>query len=444
MFVVNQSPKAINLSFNVENQLKELKQKHFIKLRPKKDFVVNPRERKEIILIFKPEHRLHSFKKEIYYKIVDNNEQKKLLNLSGACHGIELKLMEDTVGFGAVVIGSKVSKQLQLTNLGDIGAKFRWETELCANYFTITPVSGTCPAHEDIFFEVTFHPDVVDNDIRFNKVKCNILNSDALYLNLLGKCIDQPQDQIQEINFETLVRTPSSKKVSIKNPTNKPWRVKVTLTPVQTQPIPSPEKKQKEAVPASQFKEYFQGKEYVEVPANSSADYEVIYKPLTMTRNDKAPSIKEETHEGQLFFPLPDGQAIVYNLIGKSLPPNVEQTFDIQLKAKKNQIQILPIRNWLKTSQRFNIQWNLEPEDPSVILYGANTVDVMGEGHKDYKLTLFALKPTQNKPTIYFRNQATNEFIFFRIVSLLYFFISLFLYCRTSWSSRLTPFPRSR
>lgn len=117
-----------------------------------------------------------------------------MLNISGACHGIELKLMEDTLGFGSVVINSKLTKTLQLTNLGDIGAKFNWDTQLCSKYFTVNPLKGICPAHEDIIFEVTFHPNVVDNDIRFNKVKCNIQNSEPLYLNLLGKCIDLPKD----------------------------------------------------------------------------------------------------------------------------------------------------------------------------------------------------------------------------------------------------------
>jgi hydrocephalus-inducing protein len=71
---------------------------------------------------------LHSFKRDLLYRIVDNNEQKKLLTVSGACHGIELKLMEDTLGFGSVVVGSKLTKTVQLCNLGDIGAKFQWET----------------------------------------------------------------------------------------------------------------------------------------------------------------------------------------------------------------------------------------------------------------------------------------------------------------------------
>lgn len=71
---------------------------------------------------------------------------------------------------------------------------------------------------------------MVDNDIRFNKVKCNIPNSDPLYLNLLGKCIDQPKEQILELKFETIVRTPITKKIPIKNPTVKPWKVKASVT----------------------------------------------------------------------------------------------------------------------------------------------------------------------------------------------------------------------
>lgn len=43
-------------------------------------------------------------------KIVDNNEEKKLLIMSGACYGIELKLMEDVIGFGAVTLNSKLTK----------------------------------------------------------------------------------------------------------------------------------------------------------------------------------------------------------------------------------------------------------------------------------------------------------------------------------------------
>ena len=58
----------------------------------------------------------------------------------------------------------------------------------------------------------------------------------------------------------------------------------------------------------------------------------------------------------------------------------------------------------------------LEPEDSSIILNGANTFDVSGEGLKEFKLNIYGLKQAQNKTTINFRNLATNEFIFFKIV----------------------------
>ena len=47
----------------------------------------------------------------------------------------------------------------------------------------------------------------------------------------------------------------------------------------------------------------------------------------------------------------------------------------------------------------------MEPDDPSIILNGANTFDVSGEGGKEYKLTIYGLKPCVNKLTVYFRNQ---------------------------------------
>lgn len=78
-------------------------------------------------IVFNPKTRLHHFIKEFFYKIVENGEERKLLNIKGACHGVELKLMEDTIGFGAVVINSKFSKNVQLANLGDVGCKFSWD-----------------------------------------------------------------------------------------------------------------------------------------------------------------------------------------------------------------------------------------------------------------------------------------------------------------------------
>lgn len=159
-----------------------------------------------------------------------------------------------------------MTKVVQLANLGDIGTRFEWETTFCEKFFTITPKKGYLPAHEDLNFEITFHPNAPNNDINF-KIKCNIEGSDPLYMNLLGKCIDQPKENIQDLKFECIVRTSKTQKIQLKNPTAKPWKIKAIISST------------------SDSKSYFQGKDFIEVPANSQADYEVVYTPLTMTTN---------------------------------------------------------------------------------------------------------------------------------------------------------------
>lgn len=184
--------------------------------------------------------------------------------------------MEDTIGFGMVVLHSKKKKRLQLSNLGDIGAKFEWDFTYCQNYFSITPDKGFLPPHEDSFFTITFHPEVVDSDIRFNNVLCKIDGSDSLHINLLGKCIPQPLDSIQDLKFATVVRTQAKNKVTLKNPSADVWRIKVSLTSNNSPNGMS----------------YFTGKEILEIQPNQSADYEVIYVPLTMTASPDQPEIK--------------------------------------------------------------------------------------------------------------------------------------------------------
>lgn len=305
--------------------------------------------------------------------------------------------MEDTLGFGPVVINSKLTKSIQMANLGDVGTRFEWETQFCNKYFTIAPESGFIPPHEDLYFEVIFHPNVVDNDISFKKVKCSIQDSDPLFVNLIGKCVPQPKETIQEIKFETVVRTIAKQKLFIKNPTPKPWRIKASLSSF-----------------IEAFKGYFEGKDHIEVPANGQAEYEITYKPLTMTKNALVPEVKDETHECSLFFPLPDGSALLYTLIGKSSPPQIAGTFDIVMKAKKSHIQVLQVKNWLKNVQRFNVVWQMEVEDPTLFISGANTIDV-GEISKDYKLSLNGLKQGNNKISVTFKNPINFEFVFFKL-----------------------------
>ena len=287
--LINYSKKSMNLSLDCGLQLQELK-KNFIQVFPLKEFTIHPKEKRDIEIRFNPKSRLHQFKEELLYRIVENNEPRKLLNINGSCYGIELKLMGDDLSFGPVVINSKLTRSLQLANLGDIGTKFSWDVTFCQKFFTIIPESGYLPPHEDAFFKVTFHPNVLDNDIQFKKVKCQIDDSEPLFINLSGKCVPQPKEMVKEVKFDAIVRNVDKQKVIIKNPTPQAWRIKAIVSSN-----------------LDSIKGYFEGKEFLEVPANGQAEYEISYKPLTMTKNPQVPQIKEEVHEGTLFFPLPDG-----------------------------------------------------------------------------------------------------------------------------------------
>lgn len=106
----------------------------------------------------------------------------------------------------------------------------------------------------------------------------------------------------------------------------------------------------------------------------------------------------------------------MYKLTGKASPPAVLQTFDLNTKAKKNLVHLIPIKNWLGVAQRFNVTWKFDAEEKSVFINAANTLDVAGDSSKDYKLSIYALKACNSKFTIFFKNPNTFEFISFRVV----------------------------
>ncbi len=83
------------------------------------------------------------------------------------------------------------------------------------------------------------------------------------------------------------------------------------------------------------------------VPAKGQAMYEILYNPKTMTKKNAADQF--ETHSGSLFFPLPNGTAMLYNLVGVATEPESEGLPAESVQAKKAKVIIVPVRNWLKT-----------------------------------------------------------------------------------------------
>jgi len=72
-------------------------------------------------------------------------------------------------------------------------------------------------------------------------------------------------------------------------------------------------------------------------------------------------------------------------LKGKASPPNALKDEALTIKAKGDHVQIISVKNWLKTRQRFTVSWQFEAEAPFIIVNGANTIDVNEDCTKDYK-----------------------------------------------------------
>ena len=98
--------------------------------------------------------------------------------------------MDEVLAFGNVVKGSRLTKMLQLSNFGDVKAQYKWDAPAYKKYFTITPEAGYVNPNSNLDLEVTFHPTQKDEDIRCNKVKCEIKGGDPVFLTLMGKCIE--------------------------------------------------------------------------------------------------------------------------------------------------------------------------------------------------------------------------------------------------------------
>ena len=56
--------------------------------------------------------------------------------------------------------------------------------------------------------------------------------------------------------------------------------------------------------------------------------------------------------QGSVFFSFPDGTGVLYSLQGTADPPKAEDPIVHELPAKTQQIEFLPVHNWLSKQQR--------------------------------------------------------------------------------------------
>eukprot|EP01022_Parablepharisma_sp_SALTPOND_P020800 TRINITY_DN386_c0_g1_i3.p1 TRINITY_DN386_c0_g1~~TRINITY_DN386_c0_g1_i3.p1 ORF type:complete len:4093 (+),score=589.86 TRINITY_DN386_c0_g1_i3:873-13151(+) len=400
--LVNRSKKPVVFKIFPDSEVEFQKCCLSLSVNSKMEYTLKPNETLPIEVRFQPTARMPAFKHELLFQIKDN-ETRRLCTVTGVSHGIEIKFIEDTIDFGSVVKDSRLTKQLQIANFGDIDAKFFWDTKTIPKHFTIVPETGHIPPHEENYFEVVFHPEVINEEtMRYEKILCKIEGADALSATFVGKCVDQSKENTKDMYFTTIVRTATTSNVIISNPTTNNWTIKPTIS-----------------TKVDLCKDYFKGKNVLEIPAKGSGTYEVTYLPLTMTKEKPDPSDPSAKptilyHEASLFFPLPDGSALLYKLFGQSSPPKALSTIKETAVAKKPKFISIPVKNWLNEVQRFAVSWKMsEKSDPAIFIRGANTFDVGSGSTKDYKLNFLAYKKGTCTFTLTFKNESSEEYIFY-------------------------------
>lgn len=212
----NNSRRMIPIDFDVKGQLRELANMG-ITLSPNKALSIDPKEEKTFYLRFKPHKRLTSIKTGLLYKYdQDEREVFKSVEMVGSSQGFEIKIVEDTLSFGDVVVGSSLLKALRVSNIGDINAHFRWDLSSCARDFTIAPVKGVLNSSDDVSFSVTFHPKDFDDILHKVRFFVEGFPQATSIVTLVGRGVNTENGSIINIEFETSTRTLHKRDIEIK------------------------------------------------------------------------------------------------------------------------------------------------------------------------------------------------------------------------------------
>ena len=154
--------------------------------------------------------------------------------------------------------------------------------------------------------------------------------------------------------------------------------------------------------------------EVLEIPAGGSAQYEVTYLPLTMTKpaEEGGEVVK---HAGSVFFPLPDGSAILHTLEGEAQPPEPAGTIAESVAAKAPKTLSLKLRNWLQQPQRFRVDIRAPDKEASTLLQGHEYVDVPAGLTREYALKFYSYKEGVTNAEVHFINERTDEYLFYKL-----------------------------
>ncbi|XP_032469168.1 hydrocephalus-inducing protein homolog [Phocoena sinus] len=384
--IMNNSQAQLTFDLSALFSIPELQDPKVITLTPFHNITLKPKEVRKLEVNFAPKKRVPPFSEEVCMECM--GLLRPLFLLSGCCQALEISLDQKHLPFGPVVCQTQATRRVLMLNTGDMGARFKWDARKFEPHFSISPEEGYITAGMEVSFEVTYHPTEVGKEILHKNLLCFIQGGSPLSLTLSGVCVGLPSVK-EVVNFTCQVRSKHVQTIMLSNHTNQTWN----LHPI--------------------FEgEHWEGPEFITLePHQQNKPYEITYRPRTL-------NVENRKHQGTLFFPLPDGTGWLYVLHGTSELPKAVANIYREVPCKTPYTELLQITNWLNKPQRFRVTVEmLKPEKPdlSVTLKGLDYIDVLSASKKDYKLNFFSHKEGLYTAKVIFRNDVTNEFLYYMV-----------------------------
>ncbi|XP_021570831.1 hydrocephalus-inducing protein homolog, partial [Carlito syrichta] len=384
--IMNSSLTQLTFSQSVLFSVPELQEPKVITLTPFQNITLKPKEVCKLEVIFAPKKRIPPFSEEVFMECM--GLLRPLFLLSGCCQALEISLDQEHLTFGPVVYQTQAMRRILMLNTGDLGARFKWDVKKIEPHFSINPEEGYITAGMDVAFEVTYRPTEVGKESLYKNLPCFIQGGKPLSLTLSGVCVGPPAIK-EVVNFTCQVRSKHTQTILLSNRTNQTWNLHPIIEG-----------------------EHWEGPEFITLEAHQqNKPYEITYRPRTM-------NLENRKHQGTLFFPLPDGTGWLYALHGNSELPKAVANIYREVPCKTPYTELLPITNWLNKPQRFRVIVEiLKPEKPdlSVTIKGLDYIDVLSGSKKDYKLNFFSHKEGMYIAKVIFRNEVTNEFLYYTV-----------------------------
>ncbi|XP_018351511.1 PREDICTED: hydrocephalus-inducing protein homolog [Trachymyrmex septentrionalis] len=261
-----------------------------LEIEPAESIVLQPGKIVNVVVKYKPIRRMRPFVVKVAFQT--NSTIQPLFILRGSCIGAKFHLNKTYVPFGIVVQGCLSEAKIVLLNMGDIGARFKWNTLKLPEDFNIAPATGYCSPGMNVNFVVSFQPTRHDSLIEGNGTLLLKLPDDKAPLVYCLRGLSLPPQVLQRITRQFPAKTKYTELLPVYN-----WLSRQQQFECQIENMNGKES----AENVEMFT--FVGSRKIDIPANGQRDYRAEFY-----------SYKESKYNFMVTFTNEEGEYQFYEL----------------------------------------------------------------------------------------------------------------------------------